>query len=140
LGSSALGERHTVNHKKVIVYEWVDRRDQGAISEWREGLQTNQQAQLDGRIDALRGADIKLAQSLMTGTIQGTHIRKLRLGGKVRLRPLLCLGPSDPRAAITFLAGATERDSKLAPPGVLGTACVRREEILHDPTRRRRYE
>lgn len=81
----------------------------------------------------------------MPGLIAGPikhmpNIYKLQVGGKVRLRPLLCRGPVNKNAELTFLVGATERDGLFHPPGVKALAEERLKKLIADPKLRKRYE
>ena len=78
---------------------------------------------------------------LIAGPIKGyKHIHKLKIGGKVRLRPLLCRGPEDAEQELTLLAGATERDFAYDPPGAPATAEANRLALVMDGKRRRVYD
>ncbi len=107
---------------------------------WREGLAPVQQAQLDNKIELLR-REPSLLDGMIHGPIKGyKHLYKLKIGGKVRLRPLLCRGPVDADNELTLLAGATERDGKLDPPGAPATAEGNRVTLSADHRRRKEYD
>lgn len=135
-----------VNHKIVIeLFDYVGKDPVGEVRAWRDRLQVAQQAQLDQKLDALARADSEMLPGLIAGPlrIKGVkypHIYKLQIGGKIRLRPLLCRGPFDAEKEITLLAGATERDGKLDPPGAPDQAVARREEIKSDARLRKPYK
>ena len=89
----------------------------------------------------LKALEDETERGLMPGLIDGPikgypHIYKLKIGGKVRLRPLLCKGPIDPDTELTLLFGATERDWKFDPEDAPVIAETRRLEILSDGRRR----
>lgn len=99
-----------------------------------------QQAQLDQKLDQLEQVnDPALLPALLVGTSQ-IHVYKLRIGGKIRLRPMVCRGTGDPKLEITLLHPAYERDGRLDPQDAPERAEQRRQEILADPSRRKRYE
>ncbi len=125
----------------MILFEYVH-RGKGALTEWRAGLQTVQQAQLDGKTDLLEVSNrIELLPGLVIGPIRRSRrIYKLQIGAKVRLRPLLCKGPRDKLQELTFLVGATERDFKFDPPRAQETAEARLLEVESDLTKRIPYE
>ena len=137
----------------MILYDYVGRRGaatakktndeevKGEIRRWQDGLPTPQRAQLDEKLFTLEGtSDLSLLPGLIAGPIKHRpHIYKLRVGGKVRLRPLLCRGPFDPDVELTFLASATERDNVLEPPGALDIAERRRTEVISNEEYRAPY-
>ncbi len=64
------------------------------MTPWHQGLDHVSQALLDQALDRLEQANAEALPGLLAGTKKGyPHVRKLQLGGKVRLRPLLCTGP-----------------------------------------------
>jgi hypothetical protein len=56
---------------------------------------------------------------------------------ELALRPLLCRGPFDPNAELTFLAGAEERDNRITPSPRL--AVERRAKLLANRLLRRLF-
>ncbi len=106
-----------------------------------------ERALLDQKIEQLEKVD---DPNQLPGLLVGTgekkrkkktpQIFKLQIGGKIRLRPMVCKGPSDPNREITLLYPALERDFKLVPRDAPERAEQRRQEILADPRRRRPYE
>ncbi|MHB9085672.1 MAG: hypothetical protein ACYC2V_04505 [Thiobacillus sp.] len=107
------------------------------FKDWTQGLQKKELAKLNAKLDMLEmhGAD------LFPNTLSGTNtagIQKLRVHGKVQLRPLLCLGPIDVDAEFTLLMGATERDSKLVPEDADKTADAHKNSVLADSNNRRK--
>lgn len=130
------------NHKKVIrvvynLFEYVDTHGSKVFSEWRDGLQKAQQAQLDNKVNMLRTSGANLGPRLLANT-RG-HIRKLRVNGNVQLRPRLCPGPINNDTEFSFLLGAVERDMKDIPPKADDLAESRRNEIIADSKRRTVY-
>jgi len=96
---------------------------------------------LDHALDRLEQAAAASLPGFFVGPLASyRHIYKLRLGGRVRLRPLLCREPIEPERELTFLIPAFERNWKLDPPDAPAKAERRRQEILFDGSRRRRYE
>ena len=93
---------------------------------------------LNRRLKALEDeTEHGLIPGLVEGPIRGfRHIYKLKIGGKVRLRPLLCKGPIDNENELTLLMGATERDYRYDPFNAPSTAENRRQEIMVDIRRR----
>jgi hypothetical protein len=67
-------------------------------------------------------------------------IQKLRVKGKVQLRPMLCKGPVDKEKEYTLLIGATERDSKFVPDKADQIANQRKQIIIENHNRRCLHE
>ncbi len=124
----------------MILYEYVDRRGKGAISDW--SLQPSEQALLDLHMRQLkRVTDPNHLPGLFFGARKrAPHIIKIKIGGKIRLRPMVCRGPMDSNREVTILFPAVERNGKLVPLDAPEIAERRRQEILADPRRRRRYD
>ena len=128
----------------MIIYDYVGDEQEGAVRAWRDGQQSVQRAQLDQKLSMLRAAGLDLLPGLMVGPIrvkgkQCPHIYKLQIGGKVRLRPLLCKGTVDPDFELTLLAGATERDFEFVPANAPSVAMKRREEVIDNANLRKPY-
>lgn len=136
----------------MIIYDYLGRRGaavakkirgeaKGEIRKWRDGLPIPQRGQLDEKLNTLADtSDLTLLPGLIAGPIKYCpHIYKLQVGGKVRLRPLLCRGPFNAEEELTLLVPATERDHVLDPPGVLDTAKRRREEVMENEDYRAKY-
>lgn len=128
----------------MIIYEYVDRQGNGEISEWRKHLQKAQRAQLDVKIRLLLQIDdLDMLPGILVGTGQKNresktpHIFKLQIGEKIRLRPMVCIGPP---GGITLLLRAVEMNWKLEPRNAPELAELRRQEIIANPGRRRIYE
>ncbi len=120
------------------VYEYIDHREKGAVSdEW--GLEVRSQAMFDSKVKAIQQVGADALPRLIHGPLPGyPHLWKLKIGGKVRLRPIACKGPEDRENEITILLGATERDWQL-PANACKKAEDRRLEVENDLGRRRRY-
>ncbi len=137
----------------MIVYDYtgqhrapgVDLRS-GLVREWRDGLETAQKAQFDEKLRTLKKAgESILFPGLIAGPIKVKgvrfpHIYKLQIGGKIRLRPLLCRGPKDKDEELTFLVGAYEIGGKFDPKNAPDIAQKRHKAITEDPDLRRLYE
>lgn len=148
-GESGNGGHH---HKIMILYEWVAARGlarDGALTSFRAKLAPGLRPHLDRATLLLETVDsTDVVPNMIVGPIRarGTtyrHIYKLRLGRKVRLRPLLCKGPmltDDKDLVWTFLIGATERDGKFSPAKAPAKAEARREDLTKSDAQRRRYE
>lgn len=125
----------------MILYEYVDTRGGGVMTFWVATKEVREHAgYLDQALDRLEQTSNpdKLPGIFVGPVAPSRHVYKLRLGGKVRLRPMLCLGPVDNPKELTFLIGAFERNWKLDPPDAVQRADERRDEIIADPKKRRR--
>lgn len=117
-----------------------------ALTDWRDELPIVQQAQLDEKTLFLEGQANydEIPPRIVVGPIRykGTSypgIYKLQIGGKVAMRPLLCRGPQRKQIELTFLIGATERDTWFSPKTAPETAKRHLDDITSDNRRRRRY-
>ena len=140
----------------MIIYDYVGARGsakatqghgpvKGEVRAWRDAQQVPQRMQFDEKLDSLASAGPEMVPGLIAGplSVKGKgkfrHIYKIQMGGKIRLRPLLCRGTKDPNAELTLLIGATERDGQFEPLNAPEKADSRREEILSDDTFRQPY-
>jgi len=125
----------------MILYEYVDAGGRGAMTNWLKTKEVREHSWvLDQALDRLGQSAPEALPGFFAGPLAShRHIYKLRLGGKVRLRPLLCKGPVEPRRELTFLILAFERNWKLEPAEAPARAERRRQEILFARSRRRLY-
>jgi hypothetical protein len=113
------------------------------MKEWEEKLarQGDSLALLEQALDRLEQARPEDLPHLIAGPLSSHHeLYKLQVGGKIRLRPILCRGPADKRRELTFLVPAYERNWKFDPPDAVKRAQRRLNEIKADPEKRRRYD
>src|SRR5262249_20530851 len=130
------------DHKIMILYEYVDLGGRGAMTGWVKTKEAREHAGY--LVQALSRLEQVASTESLPGRVAGPlalyrHIYKLRMGGKVRLRVLLCKGPCEPAREMTLLMPAFERNWKLEPPDAPARADRRRQEILFDSRRRRPY-
>lgn len=106
---------------------------------WSIGLQKKERAKLNAKIDALAmyGADLIPGILSPTGT---QSIFKLRVQGRVKLRPMVCEGPSHGEPAFTFLLGAKEISWNYEPSDALKRAAEIRADLIAHPERRIEHE
>ncbi len=125
------------------IYEWVDDRGRGVVSDWPK-LQQEQRAKLDAKLHMLVGAEVdertkiaNLPSDLLAGPGYGGEpfIYKLKARGRVQLRPMLCLGPFGDEEW-TVLYPSIERQDRLIPPNAPALAEQRRQMILTNRNRR----
>lgn len=103
------------------LYDYVNQKGENAFKEWAEGLQKVERAKLNERLDklALNGESLL---PLMLSDTNVPGIRKLKIKGKVQLRPLLCRGPVDVHSEYTMLLGAIEKGDAWLPKRAPETA------------------
>jgi hypothetical protein len=117
------------------LWDYVGADGKNDIEEWCAKLGKVERTKLNVRLDLLQKNGKDLLPNILAGPIID-HIYKLRVHGSVQLRPLLCTGPIENEKEFTLLVGATERGSKLKPPGVEKKAIERRQTIIDEPKRR----
>lgn len=118
------------------VWHFLDSKDRDVFKEWASRLQKRELGKLQAKIDSL----IIHGSGLMPQTLSDTgepNIKKLKVHGKVQLRPLLCkIDSDDGDEQWVFLVGAIEKGWNLDPHDALATAKKRRMELLADETRK----
>jgi hypothetical protein len=119
------------------LFDYVNERGENEFEFWCQGLQTGDLAKLNRKLDMLR-KEPSLPPQLLAGPLGGTHVYKLKVNGRVALRPMLCKGPIENDHEFTLLYGAVERDRVLVPEDAVSRAADRRERVIADPARRRR--
>jgi hypothetical protein len=124
---------------KWTIYDYKDERDGNLMCSWSKRLQKKERAKLNNRIDALamHGTDLIPGIVAPTGT---ASIFKLKVHGKVQLRPMLCEGPGKGEPEFTFLLGAKEIQFTYDPPGAPETAAELRENLVKNPKLRCEHE
>ncbi len=124
---------------KWTIYDYADPEIGNPMRSWSESLQKKERAKLNSRIDALamHGTDLIPGLVAPTGT---ASIFKLKIHGKVQLRPMLCEGPGRDEEAFTFLLGAIEVSWEYDPQGAPEVAAGLRENLIRNPKWRRNHE
>lgn len=122
------------------IYDFLDGQGISVLHMWaaQEKLSTIVLSKLDLKIDMLRQHGTELGPGLLAGTSSG-HIKKLKVTGRVTLRPMLCQGPFS-QYEFTLLLGAVEKDRKLVPRDAVKQAVANRQKLVNNPTRRRIHE
>lgn len=121
------------------LFDYLDAKGFNQIKIWTAGLQKKEKAKFNARTDMLQ----KMGDELMPDPLSDTKapgVKKLKIHGKVQLRPMLCKGPIDIDIEYTFLLGAIEKDSKLEPKDADKKAAVIKKTVQQNPTRRRAHE
>lgn len=124
---------------KWTIFDYVDPVDGNLFRAWSARLQKKERAKLNVRLDslAMHGPD------LIPGILSPTglpSIFKLKIHGKVQLRPLLCEGPGRGEEAFTLLLGAFEVSDDYVPIGAPLIASRMRESLINDMRRRVLHE
>lgn len=117
------------------------------LSDW--GIEKAQAGQLDAKLTALSKAEVDPTTGkvkLPTGLVAGPHvwgqkwIYKLRINGRVALRPMFCLGPIKNADEWTFLARAREvGNDTTEQKAAAATAASRRTEVMQSVRKRQKY-
>ena len=130
----------------MILWEWVRGSTEASSPNGERSFGGKAPTECPCPFSTLRSTSLEeVHHSALPGLIAGTwpqhpEIRKLQLGGKVRLRPLLCTGPFDKLHELTFLIAAYERNGKYDPKGAPKKADRRRKLLLGNKGRRQHLE
>lgn len=120
------------------IYDYVSAKGENEFKEWTKGLEKDQRAKLNQKLDMLERNGPDLPPSLLSDT--GTPgIKKLKIKGNVQLRPLLCEGPVNNRSEYTLLMGAKEIGDKWSPPNAPNIANEKKVAVIADPAKRRKH-
>lgn len=119
------------------LFDYLDSSGHNSIKSWTESLQKTDRAKLHERLDKLAKHGDALIPRILTGTTVA-GISKLRIHGRVQLRPLLCKGPISVDEEYTLLAGAKEVQDKLTPRGIELTALARKKEVATNNKKHRK--
>jgi hypothetical protein len=121
------------------LFDYTSENGNNEIKEWTNGLQKTDRAKLNAKLDMLALHGHELFPNVLTDT-PTAGIQKLRVKGKVQLRPMLCKGPIDNNKEYSLLIGVMERDSKFVPDKADQTANQRKQTIINNPKRRCPHE
>lgn len=124
---------------KFALFDYIDEHGNNDIKIWTQGLQKTQQAKLNVRLDMLKKLGSELFPHVLTDT-STPGIQKIRVKGKVQLRPMLCKGPINKEKEFTLLIGAKEIGSCFDPKKADEKAKDRKQIINTNPNRRRPHE
>jgi phage-related protein len=122
----------------VTIYDYLMHDGHNPFKEWTRSLGKPELAKLNQKLDMLERCGGDLPPGLLSDT-NLPNIKKIRINGKVALRPLLCRGPINVHTEFTLLHGCIEKDRKL-PKGSLDLAETRRNDIINDRHRRTKHE
>jgi hypothetical protein len=122
-----------------VLFDYTDANGKNDIKEWALGLEKRERAKLNAKLDMLAKLGSDLFPQVLTGT-PTPGILKLRVKGKVQLRPMLCKGPINIEKEFTLLIGAKERGSQFVPEKADEKANVRKQIIVENHTRRCPHE
>lgn len=121
------------------LHDYLDAHGVNDFKRWSEAQETKLIAKLNQRLDMLEAHGLALLPSILSST-RSRHIYKLKIKGKVQLRPMLCRGPFDNNGEFTLLMGASEKDMELVPRDADHQAEGRRQTVLSDTKRRCNHE
>jgi len=131
------------------IFDFTDTRGKSVIQQWADDirLEERDRGRLDLRIDLLEKNGEGLSTEVLAGT-RKRHIKKIKVKGRIQLRPLLCRGPftteqngvHTPERGFTFLLGAVEKDWEFVPQDALERAEANRTTLLADFSRRIKHE
>jgi hypothetical protein len=124
---------------KYALFDYVTDKGTNDFKIWTEKLQKTQLAKLNARLDMLENKGSDLFPQILTGT-DTAGIQKLRVRGKIELRPMVCTGPINHKKEFTLLVGAIEKQGKLEPKKADQIADKRKKEVIKDKTRRIDHE
>jgi hypothetical protein len=120
------------------LYDYVDAQGRNDFEAWSANLQKPELAKLNRKLKALEDNGPDLLPQMLAGPLKGyAHIYKLKINGRVALRPLLCKGPIDNEREFTLLKGAFEVGNRWEPPNAPSEAVNRRGYVIADPSNRR---
>lgn len=122
--------------KKFDLFDYVDDHNKNDIKKWTLEQDKVQRGKLNAKLDMLASKGSDLFPQILTGT-DTPGILKLRVKGKVQLRPMLCKGPINHEKEFTLLFGAIERGDCLVPQTADKIADDRKEIVIKNPTNRR---
>jgi len=119
------------------LFDYVDAQGRNLIKKWSDKLQAEQRARLNSMLDRLELHGDTLHPNMLAGSgVAG--IEKLKVHGKVQLRPLLCKGPINVHGEYTLLMGAKEIGDKWAPTDAREVALKHKSAIQAAPENRRK--
>ena len=124
---------------KWTIYDYVDPVNGNLIKVWCTRLQKKERAKLNQRLDSLAMHGPSLIPGILSPTGM-SQIFKLKIHGKVQLRPMLCEGPGRGEQAFTLLLGAVEVSNDYVPLGAPLLASRMRESLIKDMQRRVPHE
>jgi len=124
---------------KYALFDYLTDKGINDFKTWTEKLQKTQRAKLNVRLDMLEQKGPELFPQILTGT-NTAGIQKLRVPGKIQLRPMLCKGPINVKTEFTLLIGAIEKQGKLQPKKADQIADDRKKDVSKDNTRRIKHE
>jgi hypothetical protein len=120
---------------KWTIFDYVDPAEGNLFREWSARLQKKELAKLNQRLDSLAIHGPGLIPGILSPTGMPS-IFKLKIHGKVQLRPMLCEGPGRDEESFTLLLGAKEVSDDYDPIGAPLIASRLRECLIKDMRRR----
>lgn len=122
---------------KFHLHDYLNAKGENEFKKWVQDLQKHEQGKLREKLDKLMQHGDDLHPHMLSDTpVPG--IKKIRVQGPVKLRPLLCNGPIEVHSEYTLLLGAKEVGDRWLPKGAPSIANENKKEVILDPSRRRR--
>lgn len=122
---------------KWTIYDYVHPVHGNLIRDWSAKLAKKEKAKLNQRLDSLEMYGTDLIPGIVSPTGVAS-IFKMKIHGKVQLRPMLCEGPGG--ECFTLLMGAFEVQFKYVPESAPDTAATYRKDIFANQNRRVKHE
>ena len=117
------------------LYDYLDGEGRNDIEGWTVGLQKHERGKLNAKLDMLHNHGPGLFPDILSGPLKGyAHIYKIKINGRIAIRPLLSKGPFDNENEYTLLKGALEVGNKWQPPPRRKTPLI--EELQSRETRK----
>lgn len=126
-------------HRLWKLYDYQNSKKVNEIKLWTKNLEKIQKIKLNQKLDMLEQNGPNLPPQLLAGPIFD-HVYKLKVKGKVQLRPILCKGPIYNDKEFTMLLGVKEIGNKLDPENADKIAAYNRTEIINNPKKRCSHE
>lgn len=118
------------------LFDYCSLQGKNEFKVWAQKLQSAERGKLRSKLDMLEQNGDGLFPELLSAT-NTPGILKLRIKGKVQLRPMLCRGPVSVGQEYTLLLGAIEVGGELDPVLADAIAMQHKEAVLAAPTTRR---
>jgi hypothetical protein len=122
------------------LYCFLSERGSNLIADWLhdEKISAKQRGDFQAKIDLFERGGPDLITGFITEPPIAPDIYKMKVKGRVQLRPMACRGPIDPSREYTILLGWIERDREKVPLEIKRKASENRQIVIGDPKRRRR--
>lgn len=126
---------------KAKVWHYVSEKGVDVIAEWASDVPKRQKIKLQQKIDALIKDGSELSPLLLSDSKQ-PGIKKIKVQGNPKLRPLLCKIPTAEGELEEWilLVGAYEINWELVPADAYIDAAIRKKEVLDGNARKTKHK